>query len=66
MQVKPWENKEITIYKGWRVYAFRHHDQTLFGAYRFGVTMNTNNLDDLRNMIDLKEIERQCPLIKNS
>ena len=52
---------DIDIYRGWIIHEFKHHGQTLYQARQWGVTMNINNLDDLRAMIDSKIEDTKTP-----
>lgn len=51
----------ITHYKGWEISSFYHHGKLLYRAYKWGVSMNTDNTSDLISMIDYKEESTKIP-----
>lgn len=51
----------MEYYKGWKITKFRHAGSDWFSAYRWGVSVNTNNINDLISMIDFKIEDCKTP-----
>lgn len=53
------KNKMNLIYKGWYIYEFLRHWKQHFSATQHGVSINTNTLEGIKQMIDYKVYEEQ-------